>query len=457
MAALEDNLRKIPPQNLEAESSVLGGVLLDNEAIDPVLELLRPEDFYRESHRKIFRAMIELADRNEPVDAITLGDHLKSKNELEAVGGSSYLTLLADFVPTAANISYYARIVREKAILRSLITAATNIATNGYEAQGDASELLDAAEKAIFDISEQKIKGSFVKVGDMMVDSIKMVEKLFQRKSTITGVPSGFKEFDAKTAGFQAADLIIIAARPGMGKTAFALNIASHAAYSDYGVAIFSLEMNKEQLAMRLLCSDARVDSSRVRTGYLSERDFPKLASAAGRLADMPIYIDDTPAISILELRAKVRRFARDRGKKLGLVILDYLQLMRGTGMAQNREQEISEISRSLKALAKEINVPVIAISQLNRRVEERNDKTPMLSDLRESGAIEQDADVIAFISRESAYNPKSVDKTTTITIAKQRNGPTGEIKLTFLSEYTRFENYVERDDEPYHEDADEA
>jgi replicative DNA helicase len=434
----------------------LGGILLENDAINLVLELLRAEDFYRESHRKIFRAMIELSDRTEPVDLITLSECLKNRGELEAVGGSAYLASLNDFVPTAANIAYYARIVREKSILRHLINAATEVATKGYDATSNVEELLDSAEKAIFDITEQRIKGSFVKVGDMMKDSIKMVEKLFERKTMITGVPTGFKDFDAKTAGLQPADLIIIAARPGMGKTAFSLNIASHAAFSGYGVAVFSLEMAKEQLALRLLCSEARVDNSRVRTGYLSDRDFPKLATAAGKLHDALIYIDDTPAISVLELRAKARRLARDRDKKLGLIIVDYLQLMRGTGAAQNREQEISEISRSLKALAKELNVPVMAISQLNRRVEDRNDKTPQLSDLRESGAIEQDADVIAFIYREAAYNPKSDDNTATITIAKQRNGPTGDLSLTFLREFTRFEDYTGRDEE-FYEEAEEA
>ena len=456
MATIDDNIRKIPPQNLEAESSVLGGILLENDAINMVLESLRAEDFYRESHRKIFRAMIELSDRSEPVDIITLSEVLKNRGELEAVGGSAYLASLNDFVPTAAIISYYARIVREKSILRYLINAATDIATKGFEGQGNVEELLDSAEKAIFDITEQRIKSSFVKVGDMMKDSIKMVEKLFERKTMITGVTTGFKDLDSKTAGLQPGDLIIVAARPGMGKTAFSLNIASHAAFAGHGVAIFSLEMAREQLALRLLCSEARVDNSKVRTGYLSDRDFPKLATAAGKLHDALIYIDDTPAISVLELRAKARRMARDRDKKLSLIIVDYLQLMRGSGTAQNREQEISEISRSLKALAKELNVPVLAISQLNRRVEDRNDKTPQLSDLRESGAIEQDADVIAFIYREAAYNPKSDDNTATITIAKQRNGPIGDLNLTFLREFTRFEDYTGREEE-FYEDAEEA
>jgi replicative DNA helicase len=458
MAALEDNLRKVPPQNLEAESSVLGGVLLENDAINVVLEVLRPEDFYRESHRKIFRAMIELLDRNEPVDLITLSDFLKGRNELEAVGGTSYLAALADFVPTAANISYYARIVREKAILRSLIGAATEIATRGYEEQGNVEEFLDTAEKVIFDISEKKIKASFVSVGDMIKDTLKTVEKLYERKEMVTGVPTGYEDLDKLTAGLQPADLIIVAGRPGMGKTAFALNIATNAAYTGVGAAVFSLEMAKEQLVLRMLCSEARVNSSKVRSGYLGERDFPQLAKAAGRLHEAPIYIDDTPAISVLELRAKARRLVRDRSKKIGLIVVDYLQLMRGMGAANNREQEISEISRSLKALAKELNVPVMALSQLNRRVEDRGDRRPMMSDLRESGAIEQDADVIMFIYRDEVYNKSDESKKglAEVIVAKQRNGPIDTINLTFLSEFTRFENYTGRDDD-YYDEAEEA
>jgi len=458
MAALEDNLRKIPPQNLEAESSVLGGVLLDNEAINQVLELLRAEDFYRESHRKVFRAMIEITDRSEPVDLITLSEFLKSKNELESVGGTAYLASLADFVPTAANIAYYARIVREKAILRSLISTATEIATRGYEEQGNVEEFLDIAEKVIFEISEKKIKASFVAVGDMITDTLKLVEKLYQRKEMVTGVPTGYEDLDKITAGLQPADLIIVAGRPGMGKTAFALNIATNAAYGGVGAAVFSLEMAKEQLVLRMLCSEARVNSSKVRSGYLGERDFPQLAKAAGRLHEAPIYIDDTPAISVLELRAKARRLLRDRSKKVGLIVVDYLQLMRGMGNASNREQEISEISRSLKALAKELNVPVMALSQLNRRVEDRAERRPQMSDLRESGAIEQDADVIMFIYRDEVYNKNNDDVKgkAEVIVAKQRNGPTDTINLTFLGEYTRFENYTERDDRSYG-DADEA
>src|SRR5580765_1948629 len=434
MAALEDNLRKVPPQNLEAESSVLGGILLENEAVNQVLELLRPEDFYRESHRKIFRSMIEITDRSEPVDLITLSEFLKSKNELGAVGVTAYLAPLADFVPTAANISYYARIVREKAILRSLISTATEIATRGYEEQGSVEEFLDSAEKVIFDISEKKIKASFVAVGDMITDTLKTIDKLYQRKEMVTGVPTGYEDLDKITAGLQPAELIIVAGRPGMGKTAFALNIAANAAYTGVGAAIFSLEMAKEQLVLRMLCSEARVNSSKVRSGYLGQREFPQVAKAGGRLHEAPIYIDDTPAISVLELRAKARRLLRDRSKKVGLIVVDYLQLMRGMGNANNREQEISEISRSLKSLARELNVPVIALSQLSRAVEGRSPHIPMLSDLRDSGSIEQDADVVLFIYREDVYDRESERKgITDLYIAKHRNGPTGMVSLLFL------------------------
>jgi replicative DNA helicase len=460
MAGIDDNLRKVPPQNLEAESSVLGGILLENEAVNQVLELLRPEDFYRESHRKVFRAIVELSDRSEPVDLITLSDCLKNRGELEAVGGTAYLASLADFVPTAANISHYARIVREKSILRSLITTATEIATRGYEEQGNVDEFLDSAEKVIFDISEKKIKASFVAVGDMIKDTLKTVEKLYERKEMVTGVPTGYDDLDKLTAGLQPSELIIVAGRPGMGKTSFALNIAANAAFTGAGVAVFSLEMAKEQLVLRMLCSEARVNSSKVRSGYLGERDFPQLAKAAGRLHEAPIYIDDTPAISVLELRAKARRLVRDRSKKIGLIVVDYLQLMRGMGTASNREQEISEISRSLKALAKELSVPVIALSQLNRRVEDRGDRRPMMSDLRESGAIEQDSDVIIFIYRDEVYNKSDESKKglAEIIVAKQRNGPIDTVTLTFLNEFTRFENYTERDGPGYgYDEAEEG
>ncbi len=450
MADVTDSIHKLPPQNLEAEASILGGVLLDNEAINTVIELVKADDLYRESHRKIYRAMVDLWDRNEPVDLITLSDQLKARGELEDVGGSAYLAELASQVPTAANIAYYARIVREKAILRHLIRTSTDIATRGMEERGDVDDFLDDAERAIFDISEDRVRASFVRVGDVMTDTIKKVDELYHRKEMVTGVPTGYRDLDRLTAGFQPSDLLIVAGRPGMGKTAFALNIAVNAALQGIGVAIFSLEMAMEQLVLRMLCSEARVDHSRLRTGYLREHEFPALVKTAGQLGDAPVYIDDTPAITVLEVRAKTRRLLRDRTRKIGLVIIDYLQLMRGHRDSPNREQEISEISRSLKALAKELRVPVVALSQLNRRVEERGDKHPQMADLRESGAIEQDADVIMFVYRDDAYDANKNPGVAEINIAKQRNGPVDTIRMTFLKEYTRFEDYSGRDDEGY-------
>jgi replicative DNA helicase len=445
MAILEDNLRKLPPQSVEAEEAVIGGILLENVALDRALELVRPDDFYRESHRKIMRAVVELSERSEPIDLVTLADTLKARNELQDVGGAAYLAELADKVPTAANVIYYARMVKEKAILRSLIQTATEIATRGYESQADVEQFLDEAEHKIFEISERKVRPSFFRIREIMVDSMKAIEQLYERKELVTGVPTGFLDLDKMTAGLQASDLIVIAGRPSMGKTAFALNLAAYAAmHADTGAAIFSLEMSKEQLVLRMLCSEARVDQSKVRAGFAADRDFPKLALAAQRLADAPIYIDDTPALSILELRAKARRLKRERESKLGLVVVDYLQLMRGVGGADNREQEISSISRSLKALAKELAVPVVALSQLNRQVEQRGDKRPVMADLRESGAIEQDADVIAFLYRAIVYDKNAEERAAEVVVAKQRNGPIGTVPLTFMSEYTRFENRTE-------------
>ena len=368
MAVIDDQLRRIPPQSLDAEQSVLGGILLDNGALDRVIELIGPDDFYREAHRKIYRAMVSLSERSEPADLITLSETLRSRGELEVVGGAGYLAELTERVPTAANVGHHARIVREKAILRSLITAATEIATRGFESPDDVSDVLDRAEQLILGISDRQVKPAFVRIDDLLTDTIRTIERLFEQKEAVTGVSTGFADLDAMTAGLQPSDLIIIAGRPSMGKTAFCLNIAANAAMKDVGVAVFSLEMAKEQLAMRMLCSEARVDLARVRTGHLTDREFPKLAMAAGRLADAPIYIDDTPALSVLELRAKARRLKRDPASKLGLVVVDYLQLMRSHEGKDSREQEISEISRSLKALAKELHVPVIALSQLNRR-----------------------------------------------------------------------------------------
>jgi len=441
---------KIPPQNIEAEQCVLGGVLLENEAINTVLETLIADDFYRESHRKICLSMIALFEKNEPIDLITLTDMLKNKNQLDDVGGSAYLASLVDGIPTAANISYYAKIVKEKAILRGLINAATEIVARGYEDGGDVTDLLDQAERNIFRISESQFKPSFYDIKSILKESFKTIEKLYESKEIVTGVPTGFDEIDKLTSGFQPAELVIIAGRPSMGKTAFSLNVAQYGAIKkNIPVAVFSLEMSKEQLVLRMLCSEAKVDAHRLRGGFLGEADWPKLTRAAGVLSDAPIFIDDTPALSVLEMRAKSRRLMVEH--KLGFVIVDYLQLMRGRGLSnrgrasgETREQEISEITRSLKALAKELNIPVIALSQLNRRVEDRQDRRPQLADLRESGAIEQDADLIAFIYRDEIYN-KSDDNPNKgiaeIIIGKQRNGPVGEVKLAFLDKYTTFEN----------------
>jgi replicative DNA helicase len=441
---------KVPPQNLEAEQSVVGGVLLENEAISKVLEILLPEDFYRESHGTIFYSMVELFEKNQPIDLITLTNHLKSKGQLDSVGGSAYLSSLADSIPTAANIVFYARIVKEKAVLRKLITTATAIATRGYDDEDDVWDLVDEAEKSIFQISESQIKPSYFKMKSILKESFKTIEKLYESKEIVTGVPSGFTDIDKLTSGFQSSDLIIIAGRPSMGKTAFCLNIAQHVSVEKkIPVAFFSLEMSKEQLVMRMLCSEAQVDAHKVRGGFLGETDWPKLTRAAGTLSEAPIFIDDTAALSVLEMRAKARRIMAEN--KLGLIIVDYLQLMRGRGLStrgraasESREQEISEISRSLKALAKELNIPVIALSQLNRRVEERQNKRPQLADLRESGAIEQDADLIGFIYRDEIYN-RSEDNPNKgiaeVIIGKQRNGPVGEVKLAFIDKYASFEN----------------
>ncbi|HLH76403.1 MAG TPA: replicative DNA helicase [Candidatus Binataceae bacterium] len=445
-AAGSDLLRRVPPQNLEAEESVLGAVLLDNDALNSVVEILSPEDFYRDAHRRIYRAMVDLADHNQPVDAITLTDALRRLGALEEVGGPSVIAELALRVPTAANATHYARIVREKAVLRSLASVATEIAGSAYEARADADEFLDEAEHKIFEISERRIRPSFHSMAELTRESLKLIERLYERRELVTGVPTGFTDLDRITAGLQPADLIIIAARPSMGKTALALNIAAYAAMQaepKVGVAFFSLEMSKEQLVLRMLCSEARVDSSRARAGFLKGDDFPKLAQAAARLSEAPIFIDDSSDTSPIVLKAKCRRLARERSNNLGLIIVDYLQLMRSSRPGESREKEISEISRSLKSLAKELNVPVIALSQLNRQVETRPDRRPLLADLRESGAIEQDADVIAFVYRDEMYHKDSkAAGTAEIIIAKQRNGPTDTAILTYLNQFTRFENY---------------
>jgi replicative DNA helicase len=454
----EISLQKLPPQNIEAEQMVLGAIMIENDAMNKVVELLSPEDFYKDAHRRIFKVMIDMFESGEAIDLITLPDALRGKVGLEAVGGASYLASLVSMVPTAANIKNHARIVREKSVLRRLIHSATDIVTQSYDDARtiNIDELLDRAEKSIFEIAQNKIKDSFVSMKNIVGHSFAIVERLYERKEMVTGLPTGFVDLDERTSGFQPSDLIIIAGRPSMGKTAFVLNIAAHAAL-DKGksVAIFSLEMSKEQLVLRLLGSESRVDAHRLRTGHLSERDWPALSNAAGRLAEAPIFIDDTAAISVLETRAKARRLKADQG--LDLVIVDYLQLMRGRGDEGSREQEISNISRSLKALAKELQIPVVALSQLNRAVENRpgREKRPMLADLRESGAIEQDADVILFIYRDEVYNKCECPHdgeclcgrrgVAEVIIGKQRNGPIGKVDLTFINRYTRFENAEKR------------
>jgi replicative DNA helicase len=439
---------KLPPQHIEAEQSVLGGVLIENEAINRVTEILDADDFYREAHRKIFNALINLSERDEPADLITLSNELRKIDELDSIGGASYLASLIDSVPTAANIQYYARIVKEKAILRKLIQTSTEIITQSYEDRGDVESFLDEAERSIFEISEKRMRPSFYPIREIVKESFATIERLFKKKEAVTGVPSGFKELDRMTAGFQPSDLIIIAGRPSMGKTAFCLDVAEYAAIDNkIPVAIFSLEMSKEQLVIRMLCSQAHVEGTRLRTGYLNESDWPKLTIAAGSLSESPIYIDDTAALSVLEMRAKARRLKADHG--LGMVIVDYLQLMKGRARVESRQQEISEISRSLKALAKELNIPVIAVSQLSRKTEERTGNRPQLSDLRESGAIEQDADLILFIYRDEVYNrdPDNPNRgTAEVIIGKQRNGPIGKIDLAFLDKFTTFKDLYKGD-----------
>ena len=447
---------KLPPQHLEAEQSVLGGILIENEAINRVTEILDADDFYRDVHRKIFNALINLSERDEPADLITLTNELRKTDQLDSIGGASYLTSLIDSVPTAANIEYYAKIVKEKAILRKLIQTSTEIITQSYEDRGDVEVFLDEAERAIFEISEKRVRPSFYSIRDIVKESFKTIERLFQKKELVTGVPSGFKELDRMTAGFQPSDLIIIAGRPSMGKTAFCLNVAQYAAIENkIPVAVFSLEMSKEQLVIRMLCSEAHVEGTRLRTGYLNESDWPKLTIAAGNLSEAPIYIDDTAALSVLELRAKARRLKSDHG--LGMVIIDYLQLMKGRARVENRQQEISEISRSLKALSKELSIPVIAVSQLSRKTEERTGNRPQLSDLRESGAIEQDADLIIFIYRDEIYNRAEDNPNrgkAEVIIGKQRNGPIGKIDLAFLDKFTTFKDLYRGETENIYESS---
>lgn len=443
-SASTDLALRLPPQNIEAEQSVLGAVMLDNHALNKAIEELKPEDFYRDSHRKIFQAMIALFEKNSPVDIVTLTDYLKRQNQLDEIGGLDYLSELAGSIATSANIAYHARIVKEKSMLRSLVQSAAQITAMVYESAFDADEMVDNAEKMIFDIAEKKTKTAFAPMKSVIKDTVKMIETLYEKKEAITGAPSGFRDLDELTSGFQPGDLIIVGGRPGMGKTAFALNIAQHVATElREPVAIFSLEMAKEQLVMRMLCAECKVNSSKVRKGYVSKDEWLRLTKASAVLADAPIFIDDSSALTVLDVRAKARRLKREKGS-LALVVIDYLQLMRSRGNFERREQEISDISRSLKALAKELHVPVIALSQLNRAVEHRGgDKRPTLADLRESGAIEQDADVIIFLYKEDKKaQGQTKDNKIVVDVAKQRNGPTDRLYLTFLSECTRFVDY---------------
>jgi replicative DNA helicase len=433
---------RIPPHNGEAEQSVLGSILLKDKAFASVIDIISSADFYREAHRVIFEAMVELFDRGEPHDLVTVTSLLNDLNQLDAAGGAAYLASLTSIVPVTANITSYARIIKQKAILRKLINTSTDIANRCFEEQDDIDELVDKAEQSIFDIAGRKSSNDFNSLKHIVPNSFKKIEQLYKRKELITGVPTGYYELDKMTAGLQESDLIVLAGRPSMGKTALALNIAQYAALVEkVGVGIFSLEMSKEQLAMRLLSSVGRIDSQKIRTGRLQSEDWPHLTRAVGQLESAPIHIDDTPALSILEMRSKVRRLASQHD--IGLILVDYLQLMQGRN-SENRTQEISEISRSLKALAKEYSLPVLALSQLNRGLESRTDKRPMMSDLRESGAIEQDADVICFIYRDDVYD-KTEDNPNKgiaeIIIGKQRNGPTGTTRLYFKKEYTMFEN----------------
>lgn len=433
---------RVPPHNHEAEQSVIGAIFLDPQALITASEILIPEDFYRIAHQKIFQTMLDLSDQGKAIDVVTVTEELSVKKELEDVGGLSYLTELANAVPTAANVSYYAKIVEEKSILRRLIRTATKIVEDSFTREDEVEELLSEAEKKVMEVANRKNAGDFKHVKDVLVQTYDNIEQLQNRKGDVTGIPTGFTDLDRMTAGFQRNDLIIVAARPSVGKTAFALNIAQNVAVkARENVAIFSLEMGAEQLVMRMLCAEGNIDAQVLRTGALTAEDWSKLTIAMGTLSNSGIYIDDTPGLRVSEIRAKCRRLAQEKG--LGMIVIDYLQLIQGSGKrGENRQQEVSEISRSLKALARELKVPVIALSQLSRGVEQRQDKRPMMSDIRESGSIEQDADIVAFLYRDDYYDKESENKNMIeIIIAKQRNGPTGTVTLAFKKEFNKFLN----------------
>ncbi len=437
-----NSLDRLPPQNLEAEQAVLGSMLLEEDAVVRATELLKPEAFYKEAHRQLFDAVRTLYQDDIPVDLVTLTDILNKKGQLDSVGGASYLTTLVSTVPTAANIEYYCGIVRHKSILRSLIQVSTRIATDCYAGTESPEVLLDQAETKIFEIAASRNKRDAVAMKEIIKDSIEQIDALYRNKGSLTGVTTGYKDLDSQLSGMNPADLIIVAGRPAMGKSSFALCVAEAAALSGAGAAIFSLEMSKENVVQRMLCSYARINAHAVRSGMLSAKDWPKLTDAAGKLSEVPIFVDDTPGVSILELRAKARRLKAKHD--IGLVVVDYLQLMDAPS-SESRQQEISVISRGLKGLARELSIPVIALSQLSRAAERRDSFRPRLSDLRESGAIEQDADVVLMLFREEYYNPTEENKgIAEVIIAKQRNGPTGTVKLAFLNDYTRFENLAQ-------------
>ncbi len=440
---------RMPPQNMEAELAVLGSMLIDEQAVFRAFEFIGEDSFYSENHRVIFSAIKDLVTNNKAVDIVTLTEELKKGDRLDKVGGQAYITELTSIVPTAANITHYAKIVKEKSILRALIANSTEIIHESYSSQSDVDKLLDKAERLIFEIASKKVEGKSIALKDIVKNTIETIDNLYQRKAHVTGISTSFNEFDIMTAGLQPSDLIIVAGRPSMGKSAFATCIVEHAGIIEKKpVAFFSLEMSKEQLVQRMLCSHARVNAHKVRTGFLSQSDWPRLVNAAGKLSEAPIFIDHTPGITALELRAKARRLKAQHD--IQLIVVDYLQLMQGPGRSENRQQEISEISRSIKALARELNVPIIAVSQLSRAVEQRSDHRPMLSDLRESGAIEQDADVVILLLREEYYTPdvEELKGVAEVIIAKQRNGPVGTIKLAFIGEYTRFESMSRREEE---------
>jgi replicative DNA helicase len=433
------------PHNLEAEKCVLGAILINNHAFNQAAEVIDSTDFFRDAHRRIFDKIVALTDRREPVDLVTLKDELARSNELDEVGGPAYISSLTDGVPRSANVEYYAKIVKERSTLRRLIQSANDVLTKAYDAEEDADDLLDEAERSIFQIAEHRLRAGFVHVGELVASGYQLIEQLQQHRGLVTGVPSGFVDLDALTSGFQKSDLVIVAARPSMGKTSLVLNIALHCGIeAGKTVGLFSLEMAKEQLFMRMLTSEARVDAHRFRGGYLGEQDYARLVDAFGRLHEAKVFIDDSPALGILEMRAKARRLKLEHG--LDLLVVDYLQLMQGRGRFENRQQELASISRALKILAKELEVPILALSQLSRAPEARGDHRPQLSDLRESGALEQDADVVLFIFREEMYasdaEPRpEAEGVAEVIVGKQRNGPTGTVRLAFLKQFTRFEN----------------